>query len=58
MTPHSSILAWRISWAEGAWQTTVRRVSKSWIRLDRLNTHGPPIVASAFTLVNTLWQGG
>ena len=29
MATHSSILAWRIPWTEGAWQTIVRRVAKS-----------------------------
>ena len=27
---HSSILAWRIPVARGAWQTTVHRVAKNW----------------------------
>ena len=30
MATHSSILAWRIPMARGAWQATVHRVSKSW----------------------------
>ena len=30
MATHSSILAWRIPMDRGAWQATVRRVSKSW----------------------------
>ena len=30
MTTPSSILAWRIPIAGGAWQATVRRVAKSW----------------------------
>ena len=28
MATHSSILAWRIPWTEGAWQATVYRVAK------------------------------
>ena len=27
MAPHSRFLAWRISWTEGAWWTTVHRVT-------------------------------
>ena len=27
---HSSILAWRIPMARGAWQATVHRVAKNW----------------------------
>ena len=30
MAVHSSIIAWRIPWTDGAWQTTVHRVAKSW----------------------------
>ena len=30
MATHSSILAWRIPVARGAWQTTVHRVAKNW----------------------------
>ena len=33
MASHSSILAWRISWTEGAWQGTIFRVSKSQTKL-------------------------
>ena len=29
MTTHSSILAWRIPWTNGAWQATVHRIAKS-----------------------------
>ena len=29
MTTHSSILAWRIPWTEGAWQATVHEVTKN-----------------------------
>ena len=31
---HSSILAWEISWTQGAWQATVHGVAKSWTRLS------------------------
>ena len=30
MATHSSILAWRILWTEGAWWATVHSVAKSW----------------------------
>ena len=39
METHSSILAFRIPWTEGAWRATVHRVAKSWTRLKRLSTH-------------------
>ena len=39
MATHSSILAWRIPWTEGAWQATVHRVTQSWTQLKRLGTH-------------------
>ena len=29
MATHSSILAWRIPWSQGAWRVTVRGVAKS-----------------------------
>ena len=29
MATHSSILAWRIPWTQGAWQATAHRISKS-----------------------------
>ena len=38
MATHSSILAWRIPWTEGAWQATVHRVIKSETRLKWLST--------------------
>jgi len=33
MATHSSILAWRIPWTEGAWQATVHGVAKSQTQL-------------------------
>ena len=33
MATHSSILAWRIPWTDGAWRATVHRVTKSPARL-------------------------
>ena len=33
MSTHSSILAWRIPWTEGAWQATVHGVTESLTRL-------------------------
>ena len=39
MASHSSILAWRISWTEGAWQGTIFRVSKSQTQLKKRSTH-------------------
>ena len=36
---HSSILAWRIPWTEGAWQATVHSITKSWTQLKQLGTH-------------------
>ena len=35
MATHSSILAWRLPWIEGAWWATVHRVGKSQTRLKR-----------------------
>ena len=34
MATHSSILAWRIPWTEGAWGTIVHGVAKSWTQLS------------------------
>ena len=34
MATHFSVLAWRIPMDRGAWQATVRRVTKSWTRLS------------------------
>ena len=34
MATHSSVLAWRIAWTEGAWQAIVHRVTKSWTWLS------------------------
>ena len=34
MATHSSILAWRIPWTEGAWQATVHGVAKSQTQLS------------------------
>ena len=34
MAPHSSTLAWKIPWTEGAWQATVHGVTKSKTRLS------------------------
>ena len=39
MVPHSSILAWRIPLARGAWQTIVHEVAKRQIGLNRLSMH-------------------
>ena len=36
MAAHSSILAWRIPWADGAWRAGVPWVAKRWTRLKRL----------------------
>ena len=36
---HSSILAWRIPWTEGARQATVHSITKSWTQLKQLGTH-------------------
>ena len=30
MAAHSSILAWRIPWTRGAWQSTVHGITRSW----------------------------
>ena len=37
MATHSSIFAWRIPMAGGAWLATVHGVAKSWIRLTQLS---------------------
>ena len=34
MATHSSILAWRIPWTEGAWWATVHGVAKNWTQLS------------------------
>ena len=38
MATHSSILAWRIPWTEGAWRATVHRVAQSRTQLKRLSS--------------------
>ena len=38
LTTHSSVLAWTIPMGRGAWQATVRGVTKSWARLKQ---HSP-----------------
>ena len=38
MPTHSSILAWRIPWTEGAWWTTVHGVTKSQTQLSDYHT--------------------
>ena len=38
---HSSILAWRIPWAEKPWRAAVHRVAESRTRLKRLSVHAP-----------------
>ena len=42
MAIHSSILVWRIPWTE----ESVHRVAKSWTRLKRLGTLGPPLTVA------------
>ena len=39
MATHSSILAWRILMARGAWWATVHEVAKSWTWLMQFSTH-------------------
>ena len=39
MAPHSSVLAWRIPWTEGAWQATVHGVTKSQTPLSNFHLH-------------------
>ena len=39
MTPHSSILAWRIPMDRGAWRATVHKFVKSQTQLKRLSMH-------------------
>ena len=34
MATHSSILAWKIPWTEGAWWAAVHGAAKSWMRLS------------------------
>ena len=36
---HSSILAWKIPWTEGAWRATVHGVAKSRTRLSDFHIH-------------------
>jgi len=38
MATHSSILAWRIPWTEGAWRATVHRVAQSRTQLKQLSS--------------------
>ena len=39
MATHSKILAWEISWTEGAWQATVHGVAKESDTTQRLNNN-------------------
>ena len=39
MITHSSILAWRIPMARGAWRATVHRFLQCWTQLKVLNMH-------------------
>ena len=39
MTTHSSIFAWEIPWAEGAWQATVHGVAKELDTTYQLNNN-------------------
>ena len=48
MASHSSILAWRIPWTEGAWQATVHGIAR--VRHD-LATKPPTTHAQAFLRV-------
>ena len=38
MATHSSILAWKIPWTEGAWKATIHGVAKSWTWLSNWTT--------------------
>ena len=40
MASHSSILAWRIPWTEGAWQATVHGIAR--VRYNLANKPPPP----------------
>ena len=51
MATHSSILAWRIPWTQGAWWATVHRVTKSWTWLKQLSTHAH--IAANVSLITT-----
>ena len=44
MATHSSLLAWRIPWTEGAWQATVHGVTKSQIGLSDFHFHSYPSI--------------
>ena len=54
MATHSSILAWRITWTEGAWQAPVHGVAKSLTWLKQLSmhahTHHLQVVYKSFTI--------
>ena len=34
MATHSSVLAWKVPWTEGAWQATVHGLAKCWTQLS------------------------
>ena len=50
MATHSSVLAWRIPWTEGAWRATVCRVAKSWTWLKWISTQRVNVLVSQLTL--------
>ena len=47
--PHSSVLAWRIPTARGAWWATVHGVAKSWTGLKGLSNQA---LHDSFTFLN------
>ena len=44
MATHSSLLAWRIPWIEGAWWAAVHGVAKSQTGLKGFSTQGPSLL--------------
>ena len=50
MAAHSSILAWRNPWTEEPERATVRGLTKSWTRLQRVSTQACP-----YLKISRLW---
>jgi len=58
MVIHSSILAWRIPMARGAWLATVPGVAKNWTQLKRLSRHACSGISGIVLQREGSWEGG
>ena len=56
MATQSNILAWRIPWTRGAWQTIVHRVAKNRTQLKRLSMAWEPKLGRANGSLSLLIQ--